>query len=94
MIFNDVECYNELQQIEENGLAIEMQNLLHDIQEMRRLLSNFIKDESCLSELKSNQLFFFLFTKLYFLELIWRQDDQQFWNDLQYALAYKSPTEY
>ena len=54
----DIECneYNEVQQIEENGLAIEMQNLYeeeHDTQEMHRLLSNFMKDKTCLSKLES-----------------------------------------
>ena len=51
---NDIER-NELQQIQENGLAIEMQRLYeveHDTQEMYRLLSNFIKDKSCLSKLE------------------------------------------
>ena len=51
---NDIER-NELQQIQENGLAIEMQRFYeveHDTQEMYRLLSNFIKDKSCLSKLE------------------------------------------
>ena len=62
---NDIER-NELQQIQENGLAIEMQRFYeveHDTQEMYRLLSNFIKDKSCLSKLES--YLFFAFTKLF-----------------------------
>ena len=56
---NETPVRHAPRQVNENGLAIEMQQFVQeetdDTQQMHTILSQFIKDKSCLSKFESNQ---------------------------------------